>query len=67
LSIESRCTQYIFSRLIPAVSPACKQLRSEIRAKLFGVSDPGHCIEKRKKNEGMLVCIVHGAAVLINL
>jgi hypothetical protein len=39
--------------------------RIEIRATL-GDSDPGHCIEKGKKNEGMLVCIVHGAAVLIS-
>jgi hypothetical protein len=30
-----------------------------------GDSDPGHCM-KENKNEGMLVCIVHGATVLIS-
>jgi hypothetical protein len=32
---------------------------------LRGDSDPGHCM-KEKKNEGMLVCIVHGATMLIS-
>jgi hypothetical protein len=65
LSAESRCTKYIFSRLIPAVSLPASNLdqRSE---QTLDDSDPDHCIEKRKEMRAMLVCIVHCVIMLIS-